>query len=96
MALRTPPASAWWWALLTFRHAKGGLNGLHQPQHEEGTGTHVTQEEHEANAAPELRAKGSTYHVWVRLRLQTASQVNISKKGCFAVCEELIVGSMDA
>lgn len=48
----------------TFWQTKGGHDGLHQAQDEEGAGTHVTQEEHEANAATKLWAQRSTYHVW--------------------------------
>lgn len=56
------------WYKLTFRNTKRGHDGFHQTQHKEGAGTHVGQEEHDADAAAEFRAQRPAYHVWPTLR----------------------------
>lgn len=53
---------------LTFRNAKRGQDGFHQTQQKEGAGAHVSQEEHDADAATEFRAQRPAYHVWPTIR----------------------------
>lgn len=49
---------------LTFRNAKGGQDRFNQTQYKEGAGTHVGQEEHDADAATEFRTQRTANHVW--------------------------------
>lgn len=56
---------------LTFWNSKGGHNGLNQTQHKKGGAAHVSQEEHDADAAAKLGTQRSADHVWVTLRSTT-------------------------
>lgn len=53
---------------LTFWHSKGADNGFNQTQHIESAGTHIGQEEHDANTATKFWPQRSAYHIWVKLR----------------------------
>lgn len=53
---------------LTFRNPEGGQDCFNQTQYKEGAGTHVGQEEHDADAATEFRTQRTAYHVWQMLR----------------------------
>ena len=49
---------------LTGLYAKHVQDGLHQTEDVHPTGTHLGQEEHQADAPSELRPKRAAYHVW--------------------------------
>ena len=48
----------------TFRLAERADDGLDQTEHEQSTAAHVSQEEHDPDAATELGTQGSADHVW--------------------------------
>lgn len=51
------------WTELTFWHSKCADNGFNQTQHIESTGTHIGQEEHDADTATKFWAQRSAYHI---------------------------------
>lgn len=59
--------------LLTRWDPKAVHQRLHQPQHIEGTATHVGQEKHDPDAASKLWAQGTADHVLLESREDVSS-----------------------
>lgn len=59
--------------VLTRRDSKAVHHCLHQPQHIEGTATHVGQKKHDPNAAPKLWAQGTADHILLESREDVSS-----------------------
>lgn len=56
---------------VTFRDSKCGQDGFNQTEHHQSTAAHISQEEHDADAATKLWSQCSADHVWVPLRQST-------------------------
>lgn len=61
--------------------SKGGHNGFNQTQHIESAATHISQEEHDADAATKLWTQRSADHVWATLR--KGCRVHWAQRGHF-------------